>query len=137
MNIKEVHQYLESNGINPSVQRAAIMQYMLTCYDHPTVEKIYGDLIPVMPTLSKATVYNTLKLFVDKKAVNAIFIDERNARYDAHTHVHAHFRCKCCSEIYDIPLEKNDLPPFRGGTKFSLSDTQVYYFGTCNKCSEM
>ena len=134
MNNQEVHQYLESNCINPSVQRAAIMQYMLEHYDHPTVEQVYADLLPDMPTLSKATVYNTLKLFVDKKAVLALSIDDKNVRYDAHTHVHAHFRCRYCGIIHDVPLEKTEIPPFKGGSEYMLTESQVYYFGTCTKC---
>jgi len=137
MKNQEVYQFLESNQINASVQRAAIMQYMMDHYDHPTVDQIYADLQPVMPTLSKATVYNTLKLFVEKKAALAIFIDEKNVRYDALTHSHAHFRCKHCDAIYDIPLDKTDVPPFRGSSDFSLSDTQIYYFGTCKDCNDV
>ena len=134
MSIQEVHQYLESKGVNPSVQRVAIMQYMLDHWTHPTVDQIYSDLLPSMPTLSKATVYNTLKLFVDKKAVNSLFIDERNVRYDAATNLHAHFKCKHCGAISDVPLEETDLPKFRGNSEQSPVETQIYFLGTCKKC---
>ena len=136
MNIQEVHHYLESYHINPSVQRSAIMQYLLQNFTHPTVDQIYADLLPNMPTLSKATVYNTLKLFVDKKAVKAIFIDERNVRYDAQTRLHAHFKCKRCNAICEIPLEESDVPQFRGGADLSLEDTQIYFIGICGKCTD-
>lgn len=134
MTIQEVHHHLETYKINPSFQRAAIMQYMLENFNHPTVDQIYADLLPTIPTLSKATVYNTLKLFVDKKAVRSIFIDEKNVRYDAQTYPHAHFKCKRCGSIYDVPLEETDVPTFRGNSDLILSDTQVYFFGMCRKC---
>ena len=134
MSIQEVHHYLESNDINPSVQRVAIMQYMLEHFTHPTVDQIYSDLLPSMPTLSKATVYNTLKLFVDKKAVKSLFIDERNVRYDAVTKLHAHFKCKQCGAISDVPLEETDLPKFRGNSDLAPVETQIYFMGTCQKC---
>ena len=134
MSIQEVHHYLESNGVNPSVQRVAIMQYMLEHWTHPTVDQIYSDLLPIMPTLSKATVYNTLKLFVDKKAVNSLFIDERNVRYDAVTSLHAHFKCKHCGSISDVPLEEKDLPKFKGSPDLIPDDTQIYFLGFCTKC---
>jgi len=134
MNVQEVHHYLESNGINPSVQRVAIMQYMLEHWTHPTVDMIYSDLLPSMPTLSKATVYNTLKLFVEKKAVISLFIDERNVRYDAATYLHAHFKCKQCGAISDVALEESDMPKFRGNPNLSPVETQIYFLGTCNKC---
>jgi len=134
MTIQEVHHYLETKDINPSVQRVAIMQYMLEHWTHPTVDMIYNDLLPSMPTLSKATVYNTLKLFVEKKAVNSLFIDERNVRYDAATNLHAHFKCKHCGSISDVPLEETDLPKFRGNPDLTPDDTQIYFMGVCRKC---
>jgi len=136
MTIQEIHHHLESYKINPSFQRAAIMQYMLEHLNHPTVDQIYADLLPSIPTLSKATVYNTLKLFVDKKAVRALFIDEKNVRFDAQTYPHAHFKCKRCGVIHEVPLEESDIPKFKGSDDFTLSDTQVYFFGMCKKCEE-
>jgi len=134
MNIQEIHHHLESYGINPSVQRVTIMQYMLEHETHPTVDQIFSDLLPYMPTLSKATVYNTLKLFVDKKAVNSLFIDEKNVRYDAVTALHAHFKCKHCNSIFAIPLEEADIPKLRDNSGHSIDETQIYFLGICKKC---
>ena len=136
MNIQEIHQHLEKYDVNPSVQRVAIMQYMMEHCTHPTVDQIYNDLLPAMPTLSKATVYNTLKLLVEKKVVKSLFIDERNIRYDACTHLHAHFKCKYCSAIFDVPLEEADIPLFRGNPELSLDETQIYYLGVCKNCAD-
>ena len=134
MNIQEIYHYLESNSINPSVHRNAIMKYMMEHDVHPTVDKVYADLLPSMPTLSKATVYNTLKLFVDKKVVKSIFIDEKNVRYDPITTLHAHFKCMYCDTIHNVPLEESDIPKFREKSDHTLADTQIYFLGTCEKC---
>lgn len=136
MTNQEVHHHLESCHINPSLQRVAIMKYMLDNWNHPTVDQIYTDLLPSMPTLSKATVYNTLKLFVDKRAVVSLFIEERNVRYDAHTQAHAHFKCKCCGNIFNVPLSQSELPPFKGTSDMHPDETQVYFLGTCRKCTD-
>ena len=136
MNIQEVNSYLESYGINASVHRNAIMKYLLEHDIHPTVDKIYADLLPSMPTMSKATVYNTLKLFVNKKVAKSIFIDEKNVRYDPVITLHAHFRCTCCDTIYNVPLEESDIPKFREKSDLTLAETQVYFLGTCEKCVE-
>ena len=136
MNIQEVNHYLESNHINPSVQRIAVMKYMMENDIHPTVDKIYADLLPSMPTMSKATVYNTLRLLVDKKVVKTIFIEEKNVRYDAITKLHAHFKCKFCDTIYNVPFEESDIPKSIEKSDHTLSETQVYFFGACKKCVE-
>jgi len=137
MNIQQLHQHLESHHINPSVQRVAIMQYMFEHYmTHPTVEQIHAALLPSMPTLSKVTVYNTLKLFVEKKAVVSLLVEERNVRYDLNTIAHAHFRCRICYCIHDVPLEKPDIPQIKGNFEFSPDEMQVYFLGNCKKCTE-
>ena len=134
MSIQEVHNYLKSHKVKPSMQRTAIMQYLLEHVNHPDADRIYIDLVPSIPTLSKTTVYNTLKLFYDKKAVSMLFIDDKNVRYDGHTHSHAHFRCKKCVTIYDVPLEESDMPKCVNSTEFKTEETHVYFFGICKKC---
>ena len=52
-------------GIHPSVQRIAIMDYLIKHRTHPTVDEVYTALSDEIPTLSKTTVYNTLKLFAE------------------------------------------------------------------------
>ncbi len=134
MSIQEVYHHLKEHDIKPSVQRVAIMQYLSEHLTHPTIDQIYNDLVPDMPTLSKTTIYNTLRLFYDKKAVIALFIDEKNVRYDGDTSNHAHFKCKKCGAIYDVPLEETDIPTFGGGSDLYPEETQIYFLGTCKKC---
>jgi len=134
MEIQEVHNHLKSHGLRPLPHKVTIMKYLLERYDHPTIEQIYNDLLPTMPTLSKTTVYNTLKLFCEKKAAVALFIDERNVRYDAQTQVHAHFKCKKCNVIYEVQLEEKDIPPCRCSEDIDIEDTLIYFMGTCKSC---
>ncbi|MDR2040561.1 MAG: transcriptional repressor [Bacteroidales bacterium] len=134
MDIQEIHQHLTSHDIRPSMQRVAIMQYLMEHMTHPTIDEIFNDLLPSMPTLSKTTVYNTLKLFYDKKAVLSLTIDEKNVRYDANTFDHAHFKCKKCGMIYDIPMNKEEVPSFKEDMDLLHEETQVYFLGTCKNC---
>ena len=64
----KTYDYLLSYNIKPSVQRIAIMDYLLTHKTHPCIDEIYMALCDDIPTLSKTTVYNTLKLFVEHGA---------------------------------------------------------------------
>ena len=92
-NYLQTHRYLLQYSIKPSVQRTAVMDYLLKNRTHPTIDEIYSALSPSMPTLSKTTVYNTLNLFLEKGAVQQLVIDEKNARYDIDMSLHAHFIC--------------------------------------------
>ena len=94
-----VRQTLEDAGVRPSVQRLAVMDYLVTHKTHPTVDEIYSALAPSIPTLSKTTVYNTLKLFVENGVTQMLTIDEQNSRYDADVSPHAHFLCAKCGKV--------------------------------------
>ena len=70
-----VYEYLLSYNIKPSVQRIAIMDYLLKHHTHPCIDEIYLALCKDIPTLSKTTVYNTLKLFIEHGAARMLTID--------------------------------------------------------------
>ena len=82
---KEAYNRLVRNGVKPSVQRMAIMQYLLDHRTHPTVEDVYKDLYQKIPTLSRTTVYNTLRLLSENNAAQMITIDEHRVCYDGET----------------------------------------------------
>jgi len=74
--MKPYDRLLEHN-IKPSMQRIAIMEYLMEHPIHPSADDIYTALSPSMPTLSKTTVYNTLKLFSEQGAALMLTIDEK------------------------------------------------------------
>lgn len=131
----DIYNYLQRFQIKPSVQRMAIMEYLFKHRTHPNIDEIYVALQKEIPTLSKTTVYNTLKLFVECGAAQMLTIDERNACFDADTSAHAHFLCKCCGKIYDMPLVQ-DLSRHTSAVErgFDVEETQLYYRGTCAYC---
>ena len=57
---------LRRNGIQPSAQRVAIAQYVLHADDHPSADEVWERVRARFPMVSRATVYNTLNLFVRK-----------------------------------------------------------------------
>ena len=76
-------QLLSKNGIRPSIQRLAVYRYLAENDIHPTADALYLALAPSIPTLSKTTVYNTLKLLEKKHLVRSIAIENDELRYDA------------------------------------------------------
>ncbi|NDV58598.1 Fur family transcriptional regulator [Bacteroides sp. 519] len=121
--------------IKPSVQRMAIMDYLLKNCNHPTVEDIYKALSPFIPTLSKTTVYNTLKLFAEQGAVTILTIDDKNACFDIKMTPHAHFLCKKCGSISDLPHEMSskDMNTLKE-MGHNVTEIHYYYKGICKKC---
>jgi Fe2+ or Zn2+ uptake regulation protein len=129
-----IGQYLLGFGIRPSFQRIAIMHYLNHNRTHPTADEIFEVLRKQIPTLSKTTVYNTLKLFVEHGAATYIGIDEKNARFDGCTEPHAHFRCKNCGQIIDLKMDIEKFLPedFHG----KIENMHFYLKGTCENCNK-
>lgn len=127
-------EYLQNFGIKPSLQRIAIVEYLMDNRIHPTVDDIYNALYIKVPTLSKTTVYNTLKLFAEQGAVLALVIDDKNVRFDIDTSCHAHFQCCGCNRVFDIPVEKTELLQVRQIDDLLITESHLYYKGYCKDC---
>lgn len=124
--------YLREKGIKASFQRVSIYNYLQNTTSHPSASKIFLDLHPTIPSLSRATVYNTLNLFVEKKIVIPVQVDTAEARYDLAEPHHAHFHCVACQTIYDIPIDEMGIPePLKD---FEVREAQLHYKGLCPQC---
>jgi len=124
---------LLDRGVNLSYQRVKILEYLLEKKNHPTIDRIFTDLKPVMPKLSKTTIYNTLQQFVEKNVAQIISIENNETRYDADTSMHGHFKCEKCGAIYDFDYNINDNS-ISGLENFEVNQTHLYVKGVCKKC---
>jgi len=125
---------LAEKNIKPSFHRIKVLEYLMVNKNHPTVEQIYSSLKKLFPTLSKATIYNSLNLFVEKGLVQPITIEETEIRYDSTVESHGHFKCDCCGAIYDFDVDVDSLP-FSGLDNFIINSKEVYFRGTCHNCA--
>lgn len=107
----------------------------MTHYTHPTVDDVYNALSPKMPTLSLTTVYNTLRMFSEKKVAQMLTIDDHHVCYDGDTSPHVHFFCRSCGKVLDMPESAapklNDDRMMDG---FMVDEVQLYYRGICAEC---
>lgn len=126
---------LIEHNIKSSMQRIAIMEFLMEHPIHPSADDIYTALSPSMPTLSKTTVYNTLKLFSEQGAALMLTIDEKNTNFDADTSMHSHFLCRRCGHIYDLKcletIKKVEQQEMEG---HQVTEVHYYYKGICKNC---
>ncbi|EEG76804.1 Fur family transcriptional regulator [Dethiobacter alkaliphilus] len=124
---------LQNSGIKPSFHRLKILDFLRSRKNHPTVDEIYSELVKEVPTLSKTTVYNTLKLFQEAGLVRRINVEEQETRFDADTASHGHFKCVQCKKIYDFIVD--DAAIVTSDLKgFNIEVKKVYFQGTCPGC---
>ena len=113
------------------------MNYLMTHFTHPTIEEVYTALSSKIQTLSRTTVYNTLRLFSEHKAALMITIDEHRVCYDGDTRPHVHFYCKECGKVVDFMDQSAPALPDTIEIDGNLVDEmQLYYKGVCAECRQ-
>ena len=133
LNIKNTEEELRNAGIKPSIQRLKIYDYLINTTEHPTIDSIYNVLSLEIPTLSKTTVYNTMKLFQDNGLVMVVNIEDNETRYDADTSFHGHFKCTECNRVYDFPLPSAQ-PQIKELANHTVKESHYYLKGVCANC---
>ena len=106
-NMNDIKKLIDNKGVKATLHRIKILEYLMKARNHPTVDKMYADIVKNIPTISKTTVYNTLKIFAEKNMVSELTITGSETHYDINDHDHHHFYCIECKNIYDIDSECN------------------------------
>ena len=130
-----VRRYLMEHKVNPSFNRVKVMEYLINQQNHPTADQIYNALKEELPTLSKATIYNSINTFTDAGVVKSIMGEGKEAHYDSVMEAHGHFLCEICRQCYDFDLS-NEKFQFKEIDGFIVKDKEVYLRGICKKCFE-
>jgi Fur family iron response transcriptional regulator len=96
---------LREHGINPSAQRVAVADYVLHTGDHPSADEVLTRVRRRFPHISRATVYNTLNLFVEVGLLRQLVLNEGRVVFDPKTEDHHHFIEDGTGEIQDVPWD--------------------------------
>ncbi|MFY9273300.1 MAG: Fur family transcriptional regulator [Thermacetogeniaceae bacterium] len=131
--LENLKQELKKKNISLSYQRLKVLEYLIQHRCHPTVDQIFSEIKKDIPTLSKTTVYNTLRTLAEAGLVKVITIEDKETRYDIDTKDHGHFKCDSCGTIFDFPIDIDSLIP-EDLSKFMINDKNVYFKGICPKC---
>jgi Fe2+ or Zn2+ uptake regulation protein len=125
----DVVMQLQEHGIQPSAQRIAVAEYVLLTGEHPSADLVWKRVQDRVPYISRATVYNTLNLFVEKGLLRALHIAEDSVVFDPKLDTHHHFIDDETGQIHDVPWDKVqvcNLDELRG---FKIRDYQVVMHG--------
>jgi len=130
---KEVAALLKDKKVRPSMIRVKVLEYLLENRNHPTADQLFNGLEKDIPTLSRTSIYNTLKTFLDQGIVSEITIEDGISRYDAFTGKHGHFICEKCGGVSDFNVKCATCAPesLKG---YKVTQEHVYLRGLCPKC---
>lgn len=129
-----IQEKYKGSGFKLTPQRIAILEYLEGNREHPSAEVIYRSVSRRFPTMSFATVYNTLELLVSKGRVTELSIDVGKKRFDPDTLPHHHLICRHCRSIEDV-FEDFSLEISKGSsTGFEITGHHIEFYGVCPAC---
>lgn len=130
---------LRDSGLRVTPQRIAICDLLVASETHPTATELYEQLKPQHPSLSLATVYNTLDVLVGVGMVNALgSLGDDRVHFDANLSPHINLACVKCHKIVDTNSDCTDELDREVAQKtgFQISGSSLLFFGTCPQCIE-
>ena len=103
---KDAAAMLREAGIPPTIQRLAIAQVLFAAPVHLSADQVLERVRETLPEVSRATVYNTLRLFREKRMVRELIVDPERVFYDSNTAPHYHLFDSTTGELSDVSADE-------------------------------
>jgi Fe2+ or Zn2+ uptake regulation protein len=125
----EPSEMLREHDIQPSAQRVAVAEYVLRTDEHPSADVVWKRVKERFPWISRATVYNTLNLFVEKGLLRRLQLAEDSVVFDPKLDNHHHFIDEQTGQIHDIAWDKVQVCNIEAMRGYEIHDYQVVMRG--------
>ena len=86
-------------------QREVVLRVIRDAHEHLTANEVFGRAKELLPSISFATVYNSLRYLKDAGHIAEISFGNGASRFDRMTHRHDHAICTSCGKLVDIEME--------------------------------
>jgi Fur family peroxide stress response transcriptional regulator len=128
-------QRLRAAGQFVTVQRRAILRFLLRHRTHPTTAAI-THAVSSAQTASLATIYNNLALFAELGFVRAMRVDDGETHWDIRTDPHHHLRCSACGQVSDIECSAAEVVIHDAALAAETTQSQIWLSGRCAGCRQ-
>ena len=128
---------LREKGFKVTPQRIAICELILSSKDHPTAEQVYQKVKKEYPTISPATVYQTLHLLTNMGIIQEMGFNNGISRYEPNTSPHINIICQKCGVISDYEAVSIKEMWFKIVEELGIKPTgqRLEIFRYCDKCA--
>ncbi len=125
------------HGLAVTHQRQVVYEAVIASHGHYSPEDIYAMVRRRIPSVSLATVYNNLRLFIECGLLREVSPHASTLRVDGNLEPHHHLVCSRCKKVQDI---EGDFFDFKKLSRkvldgFDLTQPVVEVFGLCRRCS--
>ena len=119
-------------------QREAVLRVIRESDTHPTANEVFEGARRLLPGISFATVYNSLRYLKNEGFIGEVRFGRDGARYDRKVTRHDHAICDVCGKLVDLELP---IPPaiVKKATElsqFDMGSVEVIFRGTCPDCTQ-
>ena len=137
-------EWLREHGYKVTSQRRAILELFGRLGEHLKPGQIHTRLESKLPSLSLATVYNTLELFEEEGLVNRVTAQDGETYFDPNIQPHHHAVCNQCGGLFDIDIEGDQLDQLaeasgtteREEADFAITGATIWFRGVCESCDD-
>jgi Fur family peroxide stress response transcriptional regulator len=134
---RELIAAMQAAGLKRTPQRLALARLLAADRSHPTALELAERVRAEHPTMSVATVYNTLQVLKRLGQVIELRLGDGPCRYDGRTvQPHAHAICTVCGRIIDVEGVQGPNPDGALPDGFHLSAARVEFLGECAQCHQ-
>src|SRR5262245_61813833 len=131
---------IRRSGFKLTPQRVAIVRELAADPTHPTAQELFERLRPALPTMSFATVYNTLDALASASLCEARSLAPGPARFDPNMAPHHHAVCDVCGLVRDVPASSDSgeapaQPDLDSAPGFAVRAVERIYRGVCATCA--
>jgi Fur family peroxide stress response transcriptional regulator len=118
-------------------QRRLVYEALARTDAHPDAEQLLTMVRLHDPSISVATVYNSLRVLADAGWILELRGLGPKTRYDANTGAHDHFTCTGCGSVEDIPAQLDGPYRLRGEglDRYRIDAVHVHARGLCEDCA--
>ena len=132
--LADYEQRLRDVGQFATVQRRAILRYLLRHCEHPTTAQIAAS-VGKSGAASLATVYNNLALFARLQLVTVVRAPDGELHWDLRTDPHHHLVCQSCRRVVDIEAAAAEVVLHDPALQRSVERAEVWLIGRCSECA--
>jgi Fur family peroxide stress response transcriptional regulator len=126
---------IRGGALRDTPQRRHVYDLLLHKRDHPTATEVFLRAKKTMPSISLATVYNSLETLVGCGLVKQVHVDREPTRFCPNLDEHGHFVCEKCGHVYDIDLAPDRRQQWDLPKGFVVSAHEISLRGLCADCN--
>ena len=133
---RHIVEALRRKGYKATPQRVAICRYTIPLRDHPSAKKIYEIVRKQYPTVSLATVYNTIDVLKELHMLQELPMIDGDTRFDPNVEVHINLVCLQCGSIRDFDSRaiEDMVTKVAKTARFDVRGQSLAVYGVCQDC---